>query len=122
MTTRIENPANADHWMTLHPIEGRVRLSKSGTLVADTTSAFYVVENGKTLYDPRVYFPASDLTVEMSQSDKTTHCPLKGDASYFTLNGEELGWRYSALPFAAQIDQHVSLWDRGLTMEISHAL
>ena len=52
------------------------------------------------------YVPRSDAKMELLQrTDRTTHCPYKGDASYYTLlmNGdlaENVAWSYEA-PYPA---------------------
>lgn len=70
-----------------------------------------------------VYFPPGAVKQEyLKSSDHTSHCPWKGDASYYTLavNGEEnkdAAWYYPA-PFekAAHIKDHVAFW-KGVTVE-----
>ena len=55
---------------------------------------------GEKEYDPVVYFPLDDVGDEfLKASDHTTHCPIKGDASYFdvTVKGttlENAAWTY----------------------------
>jgi uncharacterized protein (DUF427 family) len=90
----IRNPANPAHLMVLKPVNRRVRIYASDTLLADTTRALRVIEVGKSLYDPVVYVPGDDLLAKFDRLAKSTHCPLKGDASYIALDGEELGWAY----------------------------
>ncbi len=87
--------------------------------------------NGKTiaesdnfeLVEGNVYFPPGAVKQEfLKPSDYSSHCPWKGDASYYTLivDGEEnkdAAWYYPA-PFekAAHIKDHVAFW-KGVVVE-----
>jgi uncharacterized protein (DUF427 family) len=75
----------------------RVRALVDDRVVLDTT-------RGKLLYEsnipPRFYFPVADLDRDvLVDSDLSTHCPFKGDASYWHLQVgdrtiENAIWRY----------------------------
>lgn len=107
----IRNPSNPGHLMVLKPVNRRVRIYTGDTLLADSTRALRVIEVGKSLYDPVVYVPGDDLVADFEQLEKSTHCPLKGDASYFALNGEELGWAYeNSIEVASAIKGHYAFW------------
>lgn len=100
MEGAIRRPDVPNHFMVLKPINKRivVRLS-NGTKLAETTSATRVLEAGKTLYEPVVYLPKHDLLVPLTKQKNTTHCPLKGDANYFTFEdghetSRDLAWSY----------------------------
>jgi uncharacterized protein (DUF427 family) len=63
------------------------------------------------------YFPASSLVKSFFESsDRTSHCPWKGDASYYSVvvNGEEnvdAAWYYPTPKEAAiQIADRVAFW------------
>jgi len=107
----IVNPSNPKHFMVVNPVKQRVRIYAGDTLVADTTNASRLIEVGHTIYDPAIYVPSDDICVALEPMDKTTHCPLKGDASYHGLDREELAWSYDApLAFAAAIKGLRSFW------------
>ncbi len=75
------------------------------------------------LVEGNVYFPPDAVKREfLKPSGTSTHCPWKGDASYFTLivDGKEnadAAWHYPA-PFdkAAHIKDHVAFW-KGVVVE-----
>ncbi len=96
MTTTIARPDVPQHFMVLRPAKKRVVVRlPDGTLIADTKDSIRLIESGKTIYDPVLYLPADAIAVEMVRQDKSTHCPLKGDACYFSVNGvEDLAWSY----------------------------
>ncbi len=107
----IRNPANPNHLMVIRPIKRTIRVHVGDTLIAKTQNALRIMEMGKSLYDPAVYIPASDVMVTLEPVDKSTHCPLKGDASYVTFNGNEIAWTYDR-PFeiSQQLAGHFAFW------------
>jgi len=87
----------AVHTVRLKANLNRVRALYQGHVIADTNHALTVLETGLA---PVQYFPRED--VEMGFLGKTehhTHCPYKGEASYFTLTmdvhvEENVVWTY----------------------------
>ncbi|MEM6426219.1 MAG: DUF427 domain-containing protein [Cyanobacteria bacterium P01_H01_bin.119] len=70
------------------------------------------------------YFPPDAIKSEYFKPSNThTHCPWKGDASYYTLevNGQtnpDAAWYYpTPKAAAANIKDHVAFW-RGVAVEI----
>ena len=61
----IRNPANPNHLMVVRPIKRTVRVYVNGALIAETQNALRVMEMGKSLYDPAIYVPASDITADL---------------------------------------------------------
>lgn len=107
----IRNPANPNHLMVIRPVPRTVSVHVGGTLIAQTQDALRVMEMGKSLYDPAIYVPASDVLVTLDPVDKSTHCPLKGDASYVSFNGEEIAWSYDRpLEGSRQLAGHFAFW------------
>lgn len=86
-----------DHPITLTPATRRWRAMYSGHVIADTNDAIILQEAS---YPPVVYFPRDDVAMDyMSRTERSTHCPYKGDAAYYTLlmNGhiaENAVWTY----------------------------
>lgn len=63
------------------------------------------------------YFPANSLNREyFQQSDTTSHCPWKGDASYYSVvvdgqTNTDAAWYYpSPKEAASQIKDRVAFW------------
>jgi uncharacterized protein (DUF427 family) len=72
-----------DHPITITPGKTRWRVSFENHVIADTGDAMILEEAG---YKPVVYFPRADVSMEyFSRTDRTTHCPYKGDAAYYTI-------------------------------------
>ncbi|WP_355661640.1 DUF427 domain-containing protein [Halomonas salifodinae] len=79
--------------ITLHPHSRRVRVVIDGTSIADTTRAIELRERG---YPPRQYLPRDDVRTELlTPSETRSHCPFKGDATYFSFGGhQDVAWSY----------------------------
>ena len=92
-----------DHPITLTPAAKRWRAKFAGHVIADSDNAIILQE---AEYPPVVYFPRIDVAMEyMSRTDRSTQCPYKGDASYYTvlMDGqlaENAVWTYE-LPYPA---------------------
>lgn len=107
----IRNPANPNHLMVIRPVRRTVRVHVGDTLIAQTQNALRVMEMGKSLYDPTLYIPASDVVGTLEPVDKSTHCPLKGDAGYVSFNGDEIAWTYDRpLDVSKQLAGHFAFW------------
>jgi uncharacterized protein (DUF427 family) len=114
----IRNPANPHHFMVAKPVERRVRIYRGERLLAETTRAVCVIEIGRKAHDPVFYVPPEDVVVPLERLDKTTHCPLKGDASYYAVDGEEVGWAYrTPLDFAAVLAGRHAFWASKVRIE-----
>jgi uncharacterized protein (DUF427 family) len=82
------------HKITTRPSHAHVRVElNDGTVVAETDRA---VELDETGLPTRYYIPRDDVRMELLEpSDTTSHCPFKGDASYFSAPGaKDAFWVY----------------------------
>jgi uncharacterized protein (DUF427 family) len=67
----------------LEPTPKRLRVEVAGETIADSRRAMMLHESG---LQPIYYFPPQDVRADVLEpSDKHTHCPKKGDASYYTI-------------------------------------
>jgi uncharacterized protein (DUF427 family) len=95
-----------DHPITVVPNPHRVRVTFGGKTIADTTRALTLTEAS---YPPVQYIPREDADMAaLAATTHTTHCPYKGDASYFTIeadsgSAENAVWSYER-PFPAVKD------------------
>lgn len=120
LTETIRNSNNPNHMMRVRPIKAEVSVHAGSVLLAKSSKALRLIEIGKDLYDPVVYVPKASLTQALLPvDDLTTHCPLKGDAHYFRLEGMQnpIAWIYDrALPFAAILQDHAAFYAQYVTM------
>ena len=90
------------HRVTTHPSASRVQVKYQGELIADTREAVELHESMSSdhVLAPVVYYiPRKDVKMErLAKTGHRTHCPFKGDASYFSVvNGAENAvWSYEA--------------------------
>jgi uncharacterized protein (DUF427 family) len=103
----IEGPR---HRLLLHPFPRRVRARFAGEVVLDSTRGALLHESNIL---PRLYVPLEDVRADLlERTDHATHCPFKGDASYWSVRvGERVAenavWTYED-PIAE------AAWLRGL--------
>lgn len=89
----------AEHRITLENSPKRVRVMFNGKTVADTLGALLMLETGRM---PVYYFPKEDVRTELLEGTAhRTHCPHKGDASYWSVRAgdrvaENALWSYEA--------------------------
>jgi uncharacterized protein (DUF427 family) len=117
---RIPGP---DHPISIERNTDRVVISVAGRVIADTRDALTLSE---AHYPAVHYIPRKDVDMTLlARTDRTTYCPYKGDATYFSIpaGGErsiDAVWTYET-PYAAVagIKDHLAFYsDRVDTVEI----
>jgi uncharacterized protein (DUF427 family) len=110
-----------DHPITITANSKRVRVTAGGLVIADTTHALVLKEAS---YPPVQYVPRSDVNMALLQrTDRTTHCPYKGDASYYsvTADGKTLEnaiWTYETpFPAMAEINGYLAFYPDKVKIE-----
>jgi uncharacterized protein (DUF427 family) len=105
------------HPITVAPAPVRVTVRAGGTPVADTSSALALQEAS---YPTVYYIPLADVRSDvLKPSDRTTYCPYKGDAAYFSVpGGTNAVWTYEA-PYDAvsPIKDHLAFYPDRVTIE-----
>ena len=121
--TRTIKIPGSDHPITIERALKRVVVSVAGRAIADTRDALTLRE---AHYPPVQYIPRKDVDMDLLvRTQRTTYCPYKGDASYFSipLGGErsiDAVWSYEA-PYeaVAEIKDHLAFYpDRVDAIEI----
>lgn len=92
----------------------RVRAVFGGETIADSRHAKLLFE---TAIMPVYHFPEEDVRMDLLEStDHTTHCPFKGDASYWTIKvgdavAENAAWGYpEPLEDAPELAGYIALY------------
>ena len=103
-----------DHPIAIAPHPKRVRVMLGGMIVAETTRALSLREAS---YPPVLYVPRADIEADLFEpTERRSHCPYKGDASYWTitaggLTAKNAAWSYEApFPAMAEIAGHVAFY------------
>ncbi len=106
--------AASDHPIEISPEPRRVRVVAGGQVIAQTTRALSLREAS---YPTVLYIPREDARmVFLRPSGHRTHCPHKGEASYFSIclpTGLEPDavWSYEKpSPGAARIAGHLAFY------------
>jgi uncharacterized protein (DUF427 family) len=108
---RIPGP---DHPITISPAEGTVRVTVAGRIVAESSRALRLEENG---YPPVYYLPRDDAdTSLLIRTAHSTYCPYKGDCAYYSIpsggtKSENAVWTYDK-PYeaVASIQEHLAFY------------
>ena len=97
LTDPIKKAAHATgaHRITTHSFAGTVRVEKDGQVLAESSRAVALEETG---LPTRYYLPRDDVRMDLlAPSETTSHCPFKGDATYFSAPGaDDAFWVYEA--------------------------
>lgn len=128
-----DNGPGQDHPITCSREPGRVAVLFEGHEIADSGDVLVLQEAD---YAPVRYFPRSDVAMDfLHRTDKVTHCPYKGQATYYTIHRdakiiEDAVWSYEApLPGVDRIagrlaflPEHVDFKRAGLTAAETRAV
>lgn len=120
------NPApgfqrNPDKLITIEPYGGSVIVRAGDTVVARSTRARLLSEPP---YPAVFYIPFDDIDFsKLARTDHSTHCPYKGDASYWSVlaagdSGTNAMWAYER-PYdeTAEIRNHGAFYASKVTVE-----
>ena len=90
------------HRVSTNPSSVHVKVMLGGEVIADTRDAVELHESmsSSSVLSPVVYYiPRKDVKMDrLARTAHSTHCPFKGDASYFSVvNGPENAvWSYES--------------------------
>lgn len=69
--------------ITIRKADGTWSVRAGGAVLGESAEALELVEGD---LPPVIYFPRDDIAMAfLDRTDKTTHCPHKGDANYFSV-------------------------------------
>ncbi|MBW4985222.1 DUF427 domain-containing protein [Mameliella sp. CS4] len=108
--------------ITITPATGTWVVRAGGAVLGETGNALELHEDG---HAPVIYFPREDIAMAfLDRTDHSTHCPHKGDASYFSIVSksktyENAVWSYEAPKSdVAQIKDHLAFYPQdGVAVE-----
>ena len=110
-----------DHPITITPNPRRVRVTAGDIVIAETSKALTLKE---AKYPAVQYVPREDANMALlERTERTTHCPYKGDASYYSIkaDGKTLDnaiWTYEApFPAMAEISGHLAFYPDKVKIE-----
>ena len=103
----------AEH-ITIRKASGKWSVRAGGAVLGESSN---VLELSEGDYPPVIYFPREDIAMAfLDRTEKSTHCPHKGDASYYSIvtrsmTLENAAWSYEA-PYeaVARIKDHLAFY------------
>jgi uncharacterized protein (DUF427 family) len=115
------DPVKENHPITVEANRKHVTVKFAGEVIAETDRAVVMREAN---YPPVVYVPREDAKMQMfERTAHSTHCPFKGDASYFSLvvdgkRAENAAWSYEQpYPPAAPVRDYLAFYPDSVTTE-----
>jgi len=103
----------ADH-ITIRKAPGVWSVRSGGAVLGESSNALELSEGDHASV---IYFPRKDIAMAMlDRTDKTSHCPHKGDANYFSIVNRSATlanavWTYeNPLPGVAEIKDHLAFY------------
>ncbi len=110
-----------DHPITITQNPRRVRVTAGDVVIAESARALTLKE---ARYPAVQYLPREDANMALlERTDRVTHCPYKGDASYFSVksDGKTLDnaiWTYETpFPAMAEISGHLAFYPDKVKIE-----
>lgn len=107
--------------ITISPAEGTWVVRVAGAVLGESTDALALSENGQ---DDVIYFPRADIAMAfLEPSAKTTECPHKGTATYFSIEAKsgslpDAVWTYETpKDAAAAIAGYLAFYGDKVTVE-----
>ncbi|GAA2206860.1 DUF427 domain-containing protein [Nonomuraea monospora] len=104
------------------PSSRHVRIEVDGVTVADSRNPRILFETGLPV---RYYLPKTDVRLDLLEhTDTATHCPYKGTADYWSVNGKkDLAWSYrTPLPESTRIAGLIAFYDEKLDVYVDGEL
>ena len=110
-----------DHPITITQNPRRVRVTAGDIVIAETSKALTLKE---AKYPAVQYVPREDANMALlERTDRVTHCPYKGDASYYSVkaDGKTLDnaiWTYETpFPAMTEISGHLAFYPDKVKIE-----
>lgn len=101
------------HKLLFSPFPRRIRAILADQTIVDSEGAMLLHESN---IFPVLYFPQNDVSTELlTQTEQSTHCPFKGDATYWTIaagdtEAENAVWSYETpIESAAWLDGYIAI-------------
>lgn len=100
--------------ITIRKAKGTWSVRAGGAVIAESRNALELNEGD---YPAVIYFPRDDIAMAfLDESDRTSHCPHKGDARYYSIITKSqtlanAAWSYEdPMPDVADITGHVAFY------------
>jgi uncharacterized protein (DUF427 family) len=110
-----------DHPIGIAASRKRLRILHGGHLIGGSDAALILTEAS---YPPVAYFPRADVAMDyLARTERHTHCPYKGEASYYSLVrdgevAENAVWTYEdPFPAVEAIRDHLAFYPNQVVIQ-----
>ena len=110
-----------DRYIRVTKADGTWSVRAGGAIIAESDAALELVEGD---YPPVIYFPRDDIAMAfLEPSERTSHCPHKGDAVYFSIVAKsgrirDVAWSYpEPKEIASAVAGHIAFYPDRVTIE-----
>ena len=109
-----------DH-IRIRKAEGKWVIRAGGAVLGETSAALELSEGDRA---PVIYFPRADIAMAfLERTETSSHCPHKGDASYYSIVAKsrtipDAAWSYETpIAGAAAISGYLAFYPDKVTVE-----
>jgi uncharacterized protein (DUF427 family) len=115
------HPRDPFHRVDVRRSSRPVQIELDGQVLAQTTRSRMLFE---TRLPTRFYLPKEDVAVALRPSARTSYCPYKGQASYWSTDAaEDIAWSYEdPLPELGVVKGLVAFWDERVGVRLDGEL
>lgn len=100
-----------EHTITVEPFRGTVNVRFGDVVIASSDNA---LELREASYPPVLYIPFEDIYFEhLLKTDTSTHCPFKGDASYWSVSAQGEAATDAMWAYQAPYDEMLAIMNHG---------
>ena len=110
-----------ERYISITRAEGTWSVRAGGAVLAESANALELAEGD---YPSVIYFPRDDIAMSfLDPSERTSHCPHKGDAVYFSVAGKsgkiaDVAWSYETPSDAVtRIKDHIAFYSDRVSVE-----
>jgi uncharacterized protein (DUF427 family) len=113
----VGHPRDPFHRIDIVHSSRHVTVERDGAVLAESTSPYMLFEPPLPV---RYYLPASDVSLDLLIASATrTYCAYKGQASYWSIDDEDIAWTYrEPLREAAEVTDRIAFFNERVTLRV----
>jgi uncharacterized protein (DUF427 family) len=113
----VAHPRDPFHRIDIVHSSRHVRIERDGAVLAESTSPYMLFEPPLPV---RYYLPASDVSLDLLTPSATrTYCAYKGQAAYWSIDGEDIAWSYrEPMREAAEVTDRIAFFNERVTLSV----
>ena len=114
----VAHPRDPFHRIDIVHSSRHVRIERDGAVLAESRSPYMLFEPPLPV---RYYLAASDVSLDLLTPSATrTYCAYKGQASYWSIDDEDIAWTYpEPLREAAEVTDRIAFFNERVTIRVN---